>query len=376
MINKIKIKSGKVHKTIGGKDVFVVAEIGKNFIRTKEERPVGEYMRNAKELINAAAEAGVDAVKFQTHELDDEQLNIPIVAPHFSGSDRYAWVKRNTEATPIEFWRELKKYSENHGLVFFSTPMSRKAAEKLNNVNVPIWKIASGDMRDYVLLDYMIETGKPMIISSGQVSLAELDDIVEKIRARGGQFAVLYCVSHYPCPREYFNLATLEHFKEKYPEAVIGFSDHSLGKEVSLAAVTMGAQIIEKHFSMSRRLWGADHKVSMTPSEMKSLVKAIRSERYKKVDHLLYYGSKEKELEGANNHMRPYFGKTLVASRDIPKGTILTKDMVYAMRPMMLVKGLPSDKYFDILGRKTKISIKRYQPITTRALKMDSRGIN
>ena len=371
MVNKtIKIKSGKVAKIIGGKEIFIVAEIGKNFIQTEEERPIAEYLRNAKELIDAAAEAGVDAVKFQTHELSDEQLNVPIVGPHAPSFDRYPWVRRNTEATPIRFWQAIKKHAEKRRLVFFSTPMSRKAAEKLDKVGVPIWKVASGDMLDYALLDYMFETDKPMIISSGQVSLAELDGIVGHIRARGIQFALLYCVSHYPCPKEFFNLGTIEHFQEKYPEAVIGFSDHSIENiDIPLAAVKLGAQIIEKHFSLSRDLFGTDHKVSMTPGEMKSLVEAIREDQYKKVNHKLYYGKKTKELEGAKNHMRPSFNKALVAARNLPKGTTLTKKMVYAMRPIKLIKGLPSEKFFEVIGHKTRAALKKYQPISWRVLK-------
>src|SRR3989344_595966 len=367
----IKIKSGKVAKTIGGDEVFIVAEIGKNFIQTEEDRPIAEYLRNAKDLIDAAAEAGVDAVKFQTHEVEDEiHPDISFSAPHFPAGKRYEWVLRNTKATPFEFWRELKRYSEKKGLIFFPTPMSRKAAEKLDKIGVPIWKVASGDMRDYALLDYMLNTGKPLIISSGQVSLNELNEIVGHIRSQNRQFALLYCVSHYPCPPEYFNLATIEHFKEKYPEVVIGFSDHSIENlNVPLAAIKVGAKIIEKHFSLSRELWGADHKVSMTPMEMKALVKAVRSGQHQKVIHGLYYGKKTKELEGAKNQMRPYFGKALVAARDIPKGVVLTKDMIYAMRPIKFLKGLSAEKFFEVVGKEVKMALKKYQPITLKILK-------
>ena len=367
----ITITSGKVAKIIGGEEVFIVAEIGKNFIQTEEERPIAEYLHNAEVLIDAAAEAGVDAVKFQTHEVEDEiHPDVSFSAPHFPAGKRYEWVLRNTKATPLEFWRTLKSHAEKRGLIFFSTPMSRKAAEKLDKVGVPMWKVASGDMRDYALLDYMLDTSKPIIISSGQVSLAELDEIVGLIRTRGGQFALLYCVSHYPCPPEYFNLATIEHFMEKYPEAVIGFSDHSIEKiDVPLAAMKTGAKIIEKHFSMSRNLWGADHKVSMTPSEMKVLVKAVRAGEHQAVAHSLYYGEKNKELEGAKNQMRPYFGKALVAACDIPKSTVLTKEMIYAMRPIKFIKGLPSERYFDVVGHEVRVPLKKYEPISLRVLK-------
>ena len=151
-----------------GEGVFFIAEIGKNFIQTEEERPVAEYLLNAKKLVKAAKEAGADAVKFQTHEVEDEQLNIDITSPHFKGADRYSWITRNMEATPIDtFWKPLKKYCDETGILFFSTPMSRKAAMKLQEVGVPFWKVGSGDAQDYVTLDFMFSTKKPIIISTG-----------------------------------------------------------------------------------------------------------------------------------------------------------------------------------------------------------------
>jgi len=172
-------------KSFGGKDVFIIAEIGKNFIQTEEEKSIEEYLQNAKDLVDAAIETGVDAVKFQTHEVEDEQLNIKIVSPHFKGSDRYRWVTRNTNATPLEeFWKPLKSYCDEKGIIFFSTPMSRKAAQKLEKVGVPFWKIGSGDVQDYVMLDFLIETRKPIMIANGMVSFAELDEVINYIRSK------------------------------------------------------------------------------------------------------------------------------------------------------------------------------------------------
>lgn len=348
------------------KGVFVIAEIGKNFIQTQEERPIEEYLSNAKKLVDEAVLAGADAVKFQTHEVEDEQLNIDIVSPHFKGSDRYSWVTRNTKSTPLEdFWKPLKAYCDEKGIIFFSTPMSRKAAEKLDKVGVPFWKVGSGDVQDYVTLDFMIKTGKPIIISSGMVSLKELDEVIPYITGKGASLAVLYCISQYPCPLEYFNLATIEYLVEKYPNVVIGFSDHSVGDyTVDLAAIKLGAKVIEKHFSLSRDLWGADHKVSMTPEEMKQMVRAIRNKEYETIDASLYYGTKDKELEGANNMFRPYFNKSLMIGTDVPVGTTITADMVFAMRPKMYAGGLPSHKFDEVIGKKIKVALKKYDPIT------------
>lgn len=346
------------------KEVFIIAEIGKNFIQSKEEKSIEEYLQSAKDLIDAAFNAGADAVKFQTHEVEDEQMDIDIVSPHFQGSDRYSWVKRSTEATPLkDFWEPLKHYCDQKGIIFFSTPMSRKAAEKLNILNVPFWKVGSGDIQDYVMLDFMATTGKPIIISTGMVGLGELDQVIKYLQSKNAPLAILYCVSQYPTPPEHFNLSTIEYLKEKYPDVVIGFSDHSLGSDASLAAVKLGAKIIEKHFSFSRDLWGPDHKVSMMPKEMKKIISAIRNNEYKNTDESVFYGIKEKELEGANNKFRPYFNKSLVAGTDISAGEIITKEMVFAMRPKMYIDGLPSEKFEDVLGKKTKKDLNKYNPI-------------
>src|SRR3989344_4680898 len=144
----------QIWERINGKGVFTIAEIGKNFIQTQEERPVKEYLENAKKLVKAAKDAGADAVKFQTHNVEDEQLNINVVSPHFVGSDRYSWVSRNDKATPLDkFWKPLKSYCDAIGIIFHSTPMSRGAAYKLNELGVEMWKVGSGDILDFVTLD-------------------------------------------------------------------------------------------------------------------------------------------------------------------------------------------------------------------------------
>ena len=340
---------------------FFIAEVGKNFIQSEDDRPVSEYLENAKALARAAKEAGADAVKYQTHVVEDEQLPLEIVSPHFKGADRYKWVTRNMEATPLEeFWKPLKAYCDELGIIFFSTPMSRKAAMRVNELDVPFWKVGSGDVEDYATLDYIIETGKPLIISSGMVSLAELKEIMQFLKEKKVETALLYCVSQYPAPKEYFNLATIGYFKEEYPEATIGFSDHSLGDEVSRAAVAVGAAIIEKHFTFDRALWGADHKSSMTPEEFRRMVKRIRAGDL--VDPEPYLGEKTKELEGADNQFRPYFNKTLVAGADLLEGDVFTRENLYAMRPKSA--GVrPAKEYYDVLGTTATRNYKKYEPI-------------
>ena len=348
-----------------------MAEIGKNFIQTEGERSVGEYLENAKKLVKSAKEAGADAVKFQTHNVEDEQLNIHAVSPHFKGADRYSWVLRNTNATPLEtFWRPLKSYCDQLGIIFFTTPMSRGAAQKINEF-VPLWKVGSGDILDFVTLDFMVSTGKPIIISSGMSTIEEIDTSISYLKNKGANAILMHCVSRYPCPPEALYLFTIPFLKKRY-EIPVGFSDHSIGHDSALAAVALGASVIEKHFSFSRDLWGADHKVSMTPQEFGEMVLGIREleqDSLKKEAYLqkeaavASMGSGVKVLQPEEAVFPPYFRKSLTASRDIPIGAAVIPEMLYAMRPQKYSGGLPSEKYEEVLGKRVKKNIKKYEPI-------------
>ncbi len=338
---------------------FVIAEIGKNFIQTKEDQPWQEYLDNAKALVLAAKEAGADAVKFQTHIFEDEQMNVDVVSPHFKGADRYSWVKRNTEATPIEFWQQLKSFCDEQGIIFFSTPMSRKAAMMLESINVPLWKVGSGDILDFVTLDYITKTKKPIIISSGMSTLEELDLSLDFLKTRQADIVLMHCVSKYPCPPEELNLQTISFLQKRF-QVLVGFSDHSLGHDSVLAAVQLGAVVIEKHFSFDRTLFGADHKVSMTPAEFKAMVDDIKAGKKSTIEN---YGKEIKMLQEDESVFRPYFRKALVAGRDIKAGEILKAEDIYAMRPGGYIDGLPSEQFEKILGMKVIKDLKKYDPI-------------
>lgn len=356
---------------------FVIAEIGKGFIQTERHRSVAEYLENAKVLVKAAKDAGADAVKFQTHTVEDEQLDISVISPHFKGSDRYTWVTRNTNATPLgEFWKPLKAYCDKIDICFFSTPMSRGAATLLTELGVDVWKVGSGDILDFVLLDYLSATGKPVLISSGMSTLEELDLSMSFLKSRGVQTALFHCVSRYPCPPEELNLESIAFLRQRY-RVPTGFSDHSLGVDSALAAVALGATMIEKHFSLDRTLWGSDHKVSMLPGELRELIEGVhRIESNKdeasaflaKPEIALMLGTAGKVLQEDEAVFRPYFRKSLVAGQDIPVGTIIAKEMIYAMRPQLYAGGLPSEKYEEVVGRIAKVALKKYDPITTDTL--------
>lgn len=356
------------------KGVFIIAEAGKNFIQTQEEQSVEVYLANAKQLVDEAAKAGADAIKFQTHNYEDEQLNIDVTSPHFKGSDRYSWVKRNSLATPVEtFWKPLKAYCDEKGIIFFSTPMSRGAAKILNEqVGQPLFKIGSGDILDFVMLDYIRNLQKPVIFSTGMSTLEEVEKAVQFLREKNSKVTVLHCVSKYPCPPEELRLNTMNFYRQKF-DMPIGFSDHSIGIEPDLVAVAMGATVLEKHFSMSRDLWGSDHKVSMTPEELKALVDGtneILNNPAKREEILASeyaqksLGTNEKILQEDEAAFRPLFRKSLMAGMDIAAGTVITPEMLYAMRPQMYAGGLPSEEYPRVLGKKVKTDLKKFDPVT------------
>jgi len=357
------------------KGVFIIAEAGKNFIQTEEEKTVEEYLENAKELVDKAAWAGADAIKFQTHVAEDEQLShIKVLAAHFKGLDRYSWVTRNMNASPVEeFWKPLKKYCEEKGIVFFSTPTGGEAAKRLNKVGMGLWKLASGDLLDYVLTDYMRNRKEPIIMSSGASSFQEVKDVYAYLREKNDRVCVVHALSKYPGKPEEANLAIMELYKEAFPDAPIGFSENSVGIEPSCIAVTLGATVIEKHFSTDRSLWGADHKVCSTPEEFKEMVDTIRKiendeeEKKKWLNHPnieAILGEKKKELLESEKEFRVVFQKVLRAGADMNKGDELTSDKIYAMRPRSKARGLPSEEYENVLGKKIKKALKKFDPIT------------
>lgn len=367
------MQDDKIHPFQLGR-TYIVAEIGKNFIDDPDDMAaVTKCLTKAKSIVYAAMEAGVDAVKFQTHHVVDEQLPLQVVSPHFD-VDRYTWVTRNTEATPFdEFWSPLKEYCDSLGITFFSTPMSRGAARILEKLNVPFWKIASSDILDFVLLDYVAETGKMTILPSGMSTLEELDAAVHFLQSRGVPLTVLHAVSQYPYNPENSQLGTLRFLQKRYVDIEIGFSQNSPWIDPAVVAAAMGAVLLEQHVTLDRRAWGPDHKVSMIPEELSQVVQEIRrieSDKDRR-DYYLnnarfekFFGDEAKILQEGESIFRPVMRKALVAGADLPAGATLTKEVIYAMRPQGEIKGLPSERYEDVLGKALTKELKKYDPIT------------
>ena len=356
------------------KRVVIVAEIGKNFIQTEEERPVSEYLKNAKALVKAAEEAGADAVKFQTHSVEDEVMNRDFDSPHFKGMSRYAWVSRNEQSTPLDdFLRPLKAFCDSLGITFFSTPMSRGAAMKLQELNVPFWKVASSDILDFPMLDFMVSTKKPVIIPTGMSTLEDVDESLRFLERRNAAFVLMHAISRYPYPAEDSNLLTIPFFQKRYPGVTVGFSQNSPWVDPAIVAVALGARMVEQHFTFDRALWGPDHKVSMIPDEfskMSGRIRAIEHDVRAKArvvaDHAMhkYFGKETKLLQEGEQPFRSIFRKALVAGRDIPAGTLISASDLFAMRPQELIGGLGSEHFELVVGKRASRNVKKFYPIT------------
>lgn len=337
----------------------IIAEIGKNFVITEEPEELEVLIERAKALILEAKRAGCDVAKFQVHCVDDEiHPDAKIISPHFD-HDRYEWVKRNTY--PVAFWMQIADYCREANIEFLATPMSRGAAILLDVIGVDSWKVGSGDILDFVMLDYIRDTGKPVILSSGMSTLEELKTAYEYLKEKTNDVSILHCVSKYPCPLASLNLGTIPFLQKNFPDAVIGFSDHSIGIEGSLMAVALGAKIIEKHFSFDREAWGPDHKVSLHPDEMKLLVESTKH-RISQVPSKEAYGTETKFLQEGEEKFRKAFRKGLYASQDIKQGDIMEPDMVYAMRPND--GALPSEHYPTLMRMRAIKDYKQYEKIS------------
>ena len=253
--------------------VEVVAECGKNQINKESGLSVADCLDNAKALTLAAKQSNASTCKWQIHVFQDEQRK--------RSESRYEWIKRNEFLSPLlDFWIPLKQYHEELGINFLVTGMSKMACEKINPL-VDRFKIGSADLTNLGMLKYIAETKKPIILSTGMSTMPEVMRALDILTSHGSKITLVHCVSIYPCPPSKLNLNTIKFFKKEFPNFKIGFSDHSLNTFVPSLAVAMGAEMIEKHFSLDRDAFGPDHKVSLLPKEFKQMVDMIRdTEQY------------------------------------------------------------------------------------------------
>jgi pseudaminic acid synthase len=308
------------------------------------------------DTIKAAKEVGADGIKIQTYT--PQTMTIDCKNEYFTLNSGTIWDGKTyyelyQEAyTPWEWHKELKEYAESIGLLFFSTPFDKTAVDFLEELDVPIYKIASFEVMDIPLIEYAASKGKPMIISTGIATLSEIGDAVEACKRVGNdQIMLLKCTSSYPARIEDANLKTMVNMRETFGVEV-GLSDHTMGATVSIAAATLGARMIEKHFILDRSIGGPDATFSMEPQEFKHMAIAVREaeQAIGKIDYSL-------DERKTNNRV---IGRSLFVVEDIKEGEVLTEKNIRSIRPG---NGLAPKYYTQVMGRKATRSLKRGTPL-------------
>ena len=335
-------KIGIGERLVGnGERVFIIAEVGVNH---------DGDVALAKRLVDEAADAGADAVKFQTFRAERlASARAPKAPYQLRTTDRaesQLEMLRRLELSP-DAHREVQRQCMKRAIAFVSTPFDEGSADLLEELDVPVFKIGSGEITNWSFLEYVARKGKPIILSTGMSFLSEVDEAVRIIRRAGcEQLVLLHCVSSYPADPADANLLAMQTMATAFGVPV-GFSDHTRGIEVSLAAVALGASVIEKHFTLDRNMPGPDHQASLEPEELVALVRGIRT-----VERSLGDGRKKPAL--AEAEAAAASRRSLVATRDIPAGVLLTEELIGVRRPGT---GLPPAMRSYLLGRRTRMVI-------------------
>lgn len=313
-----------------GQPCFVIAEAGVNHNGSLEM---------ALKLVDVAVEAGADAVKFQKRELKNLYPPALLNDPN-SAEWAFQYMLPILKATELsnDDFRKIKAHCDRRAIRFMCTPWDEGSLSILEELGVDIYKVASADLVNLPLLEKLVETGKPLILSTGMVTPHEIRRTVEFLKQRGASFALLHCVSTYPAPFENINLRFMESLKEF--GVPVGYSGHERGIAIPLVALALGACIIEKHITLDRTLPGPDHPASLEPGGIQRLVRDVRNAE-------LALGKREKNLSAMEKLNRELLGKSLVAGRDLSAGTFVTREMVKVKGPG---KGLSPQRIDELLG--------------------------
>jgi N-acetylneuraminate synthase len=293
-------------------------------------------------FIDEVARGGADAVKFQTHIASAESTPAEPFRVKFSRQDatRYDYWKR-IEFTEAQ-WKGLADHARDKGVMFLSSPFSREAVDLLSRVGMAMWKVGSGEVGTAPLLDAMIATGKPILLSSGMSDLAELDRAVERVRSARVPLAVLQCTTAYPCPPERIGLNMMPFFRDRYG-CFVGLSDHSGTIYPGIAAATLGADVVEVHVTMSRGMFGPDVPASVTMEELRQLVDGIRF-----VEKMRANPVDKDAIARDMAPLRAIFTKSLVARERLAAGTVLSEAHLAMKKPGT---GIPAERLPDVVGR-------------------------
>jgi len=342
---KVKIPGRLVGE---GQPCFIIAEAGVNH---------NGDIKLAKKLIDIAREAGADAIKFQTFKADTLVTKSAAKARYqketTGAAESQLEMIKKLELTEKDFY-ELYDYARKKGIIFLSSPFDKRSVDLLDKLGVPAFKIPSGEITNFPLLKHIARKKKPIILSTGMSTLGEIEEALEALGEEGvEEIILLHCVSCYPAKVEDMNLKVMNTLRYAFGLPV-GLSDHTVGITIPIAAVALGACVIEKHFTLDKSLPGPDHRASLEPDELKQMIKAIRD-----VEKAM--GSGIKIPTAAEEENKKLARRSLVAKVDIAKGAVITEEMLDLKRP----GGGIEPKYMNmIIGRKTSGSIKHDELIT------------
>ena len=330
---------------IGGRKVgpsfrpLVVAELGINH---------GGKLEEAFKIVDSAKKAGVEIIKHQTHIIDDEMSEeAKKVIPSHTKENIYEIIKNCSLSFEEEI--KLKNYVESNGMIFFSSPFSREAALRLNRLNVPAYKIGSGECNNYPLIELIASFGKPIILSTGMNSIKTIKPAVEIFKKNKINYALMHCTNVYPTPDNKIRLNSLIEMKKAFPEAVIGLSDHSLTNYPSIASIALGSSIIERHYTDTKNRIGPDIICSMDENECSQLIKASE------IVHKALSGEK-KPIQEEKPTINFAFA-SVVSIKEIKKGEVFSLENIWVKRPG--TGQIPAKNLNDILGKVSKSHIKK-----------------
>ena len=330
----MKIKN----RTISSKEApLIIAELGINH---------GGDLLVAEQMVKIAAKRGCEVIKHQTHFLDDEMTPDAkkIMPPN---ADVSIWdVMEKCSLTKDEEIK-LKRIVEDLGMIYISTPFSRSAADFLNDINVPAFKIGSGECDNLLLLEHIADFGKPIILSTGMQNLLSVEKPVEIFEKNNVEYALLECTNIYPCPPEDIALGSLQQLSDKFPNAEIGFSDHSIGPTMALAAVALGATIVEKHFTDTKDRQGPDISCSMDPDELEHLIK--------KSKEIACSRDRRKFIANVEKDVYKFARSSIVSDKNLKKGDTIDRQNIWARRPGN--GEIPAFEFEKVLGKTVKRDI-------------------
>ena len=295
--------------------------------------------------IDALADAGVDAIKFQTHIAEAESSAYEQFRVNFSYVDKTRFDYWKRMEFSLSQWKEIKAHCDNKGIEFMSSPFSNLAVDWLEEVGIMQYKIGSGEVSNLLLLERIAKTQKPVIVSSGLSDWDELEKAIDFLKKKAIDVSVLQCTTAYPCPPEKWGLNVIQELKNKF-NIKTGYSDHSGTPTACIAAASMGAEILEFHVVFDKRMFGPDASSSLTIDEVKFMVRAVRQIEIARNNPL------QKEISATHNELKIMFGKSLAINKDLKNGHILTVDDLEGKKPGD--KGIPAKDFKNVVGKKLK----------------------